>query len=391
MTIDRNTALRAGTAALDKGDALTARRYFESILDAGVGDARTSILLAIACQKLGDMPALHRAIDQALAFDPRNLHALLMKGDRLAATGNARAAAQFYGAAVTLASQVQNLPPVLVDYVRRAAESRDRIHAHIEQHLRKGVASAGFDERTSSRRFVQSMEMLAGRKQLFTQQPRAYYFPELPQIQFYPREQFPWLDAIEAATDEISAELAGVLARNQGLEPYIQSSGDVPFGDRHSLLNSLDWSAFFLYKNGRLIEENAAQCPKTMAALERVPFPRVKDRDPMALFSVLKPGVRIAPHHGFLNTRLICHLPLVVPPGCFLRVGNDTREFRKGQAWVFDDSIEHEAWNSSNEPRVILIFDIWRPELSEEERALVAALLEAVDSYGSGPRVEWTD
>jgi aspartyl/asparaginyl beta-hydroxylase (cupin superfamily) len=58
---------------------------------------------------------------------------------------------------------------------------------------------------------------------------------------------------------------------------------------------------------------------------------------------------------------------------------------------VFDDSIEHEAWNSSNEPRVILIFDIWRPELSEEERGLVAALLEAVDSYGGGPRVEWTD
>jgi aspartyl/asparaginyl beta-hydroxylase (cupin superfamily) len=391
MTIDRNTALRAGTAALDNGDALTARRYFESILDSGMGDAQTSILLAIACQKLGDMPALHRAIDQALAFDPRNLHALLMKGDRLAATGNARVAAQFYGAAVTLASQVQNLPPVLADYVRRAAESRDRIHAHIEQHLRKGVASAGFDERNSSPRFVQSMDMLTGRKQLYTQQPRAYYFPELPQIQFYPREQFPWLDAIEAATDEICAELADVLARNQGLEPYVQSSGDVPLGDRHSLLNSLDWSAFFLYKNGRLVEENAAQCPKTMAALERVPFPRVKDRDPMALFSVLKPGVRIAPHHGFLNTRLICHLPLVVPPGCFLRVGNDTREFGKGQAWVFDDSIEHEAWNSSNEPRVILIFDIWRPELSEEERALVAALLEAVDSYGSGPRVEWTD
>jgi aspartyl/asparaginyl beta-hydroxylase (cupin superfamily) len=389
--MDKNTALRAGTAALDKGDALTARRCFESILDAGFGDAQTSILLAIACQKLDDMAAVSHAIDQALRFDPRNLHALLMKGDRLAATGDARTAAQFYGAAVMLASQAQNLPPTLAEYVRRAAESRDRIHAHIEAHLRKQLEAVGYDPRVSSARFSQSIDMLSGRKQLFTQQPRAFYFPELPQIQFYRREMFPWLDAIEAATDDILGELQGVLARNQGLEPYIQSGGDVPFGDRHSLLNSLDWSAFFLYKSGERVEQNAAQCPKTMAALENVPFPHVKGRDPMALFSVLKPGVRIAPHHGFLNTRLICHLPLVVPPGCFLRVGNETREFRKGEAWVFDDSIEHEAWNSSGEPRVILIFNIWRPELTEEERRLVAGLLEAVDTYGSGPRVEWTD
>jgi aspartate beta-hydroxylase len=386
--IDKNTAMRAGTTALEAGDALTARRHFESILAAGAGDAQTCILLALACQRLEDIPALHQAIDRALAFEPRNLHALLMKGDRLLATGNARGAAQFYGAAVTLASQARNLPPALVDFLRRAAETRDRIHAHIEAHLRTQLTAAGYDEKSSSSRFAQSIDLLTGRKQLYTQAPRAFYFPELPQIQFYPRESFPWLDAIEAATDDICAELQGVLARNRGLEPYIQSAGDVPLGDSHNLLDSLDWSAFFLYKDGELIEENAAQCPKTLAALEQVPFPRVKGRDPMVLFSVLKPGVRIAPHHGFLNTRLVCHLPLVVPPGCFLRVGNEQREFRKGTAWVFDDSIEHEAWNTSQEPRVVLIFDIWRPELSEDERKLVATLLEAVDTY-SGPRVEW--
>jgi aspartyl/asparaginyl beta-hydroxylase (cupin superfamily) len=291
---------------------------------------------------------------------------------------------------VAIASQTPNLPPAFIDYVRRAAQARDQIHGHIEAHLLKQLAASGYDVGSSSRRFVQSIDMLTGKKQLYTQQPRAYYFPELPQIQFYPREMFPWLDAIEAATDDICAELQGVLERNRGLVPYIQDSGDVPMGDQHTLLNSLDWSAFFFYRSGALVEENAAQCPKTMAALANVPFPRVKGRDPMALFSVLRPGVRIAPHPGFLNTRLICHLPLIVPRGCHLRVGNDSREFEKGKAWVFDDSIEHEAWNSSNETRVILIFDIWRPELTTEEQRLVASLLEAVDSYGSGPRVEWT-
>jgi aspartyl/asparaginyl beta-hydroxylase (cupin superfamily) len=127
----------------------------------------------------------------------------------------------------------------------------------------------------------------------------------------------------------------------------------------------------------------------TLAALEAAPLARIKGRTPSILFSRLKPGARIAPHTGFLNTRLICHLPLVVPPGCYFRVGNDQRQWEKGKAWVFDDTIEHEAWNSSGEPRVVLIFDIWRPELSDEERGLVAALIEAVDSYETSAKGSW--
>lgn len=380
--------MRAGRAALETGDALTARRHFESILAAGVGDAATCIMLGLACHRLKDWPALHQAVDRALAYEPRNLQAMLMKGDCLVESDNERMASQFYGAAVTIAGQMKNLPPALVENVRRAAETRDRINARIEEHLRKQLGAAGYDERTSSSRFVQSVDLLTGKKQIYPQQPRAYYFPELPNVQFYPRATFPWLAALEAATDDICSELQGVLERNRAIVPYVQSKKDAPVSHSHGLLNSLDWSAFFLYKDGVVIEENAAQCPKTMAALEHVPLPRIKERAPMALFSVLKPGVRIPPHHGFLNARLICHLPLIVPPGCFLRVGNDTREWHKGQAWVFDDSIEHEAWNSSNETRVILIVDLWRPELTAEEQGLVTTLLEAIDTY-AGPRAEW--
>lgn len=86
------------------------------------------------------------------------------------------------------------------------------------------------------------------------------------------------------------------------------------------------------------------------------------------------------------NTRLIGHLPLIVPPDCGFRVGNDTRQWQEGKAWLFDDSIEHEAWNGSDRPRVVLLFDIWRPELSAEERESVAALFEAVDEFGGVPR-----
>ena len=104
---------------------------------------------------------------------------------------------------------------------------------------------------------------------------------------------------------------------------------------------------------------------------------------------MLRPRTRIPPHNGLVNTRLICHLPLIVPPGCGFRVGNETREWVEGKAWVFDDSIDHEAWNDSDQTRVILLFEIWRPELTEEERALVAAMFEEIAAAGSLPK--WDD
>jgi aspartyl/asparaginyl beta-hydroxylase (cupin superfamily) len=382
--------MRAGKAALESGDALAARRHFEAILAAGLGDAPACIMLAIACQKLGDMEAVQKAIDTALSHDSRNIHALLMKAERLAATGNTRVAAQFYGAAVALASQVKDLPPMLVEFVRHAAEARDRIGAHFEAHLRAGLGVAAGAPPSASPRFERSVAMLAGKGQVYPQQPRDYYFPELPQLQFFPRDMAAWLDPVEAAADEIRAELKAVLQVDRGLVPRIQDRRDVPHGDTHGLLDSRDWSAFYLCKDGVTVEENAARCPNTMAALANAPLPSIKGRQPSVLFSVLKPGVHVAANHGRLNTMLTCHLPLEVPAGSSLRVGDEQRSWQYRKAWAFDDSIEHEWRNPGDGTLVVLSFDVWRPEISEQERRAVTALLEAMDAYGSGPRVEWT-
>jgi len=382
---------QAGLSAMQSGDSATARRLFEQIAAAGAADASIWGALAMACQNLGDMPAMLAAVDRALALEQGNLPALIMKGDYLLAAGNARAATSFYGLAVALAARSSGLSQSTTHLVRRAEATRDRINADIERHLRACLAEYGYDEIRSSVRFTHSLDILTGRKQRYSQRPRAYFYPELPEIQFYPRAQFPWLDAVEAATDDICLELAEVLKRKDAFVPYIQKSADAPAKDGQTLLNSLDWSAFFLWKNGAPVAENAAQCPKTLAALEDVPLARIEGRTPSILFSLLKPGTHIAPHAGFLNCRLICHLPLIVPPGCRLRVGNDEREWRQGEAWVFDDTIEHEAWNSSDQTRVVLIFDIWRPELTEEERGLVTALLRAVDTYGGSRPSTWDD
>jgi aspartyl/asparaginyl beta-hydroxylase (cupin superfamily) len=114
-----------------------------------------------------------------------------------------------------------------------------------------------------------------------------------------------------------------------------------------------------------------------MALIDRFPQPRIGGCSPNAMFSLLAPNTRIPPHHGVANTRLVCHLPLIVPDGCWFRVGAETRQWERGRAWVFDDTIEHEALNPSDALRVILIIDIWHAGLGPQERAAVTALLEA--------------
>ena len=118
-------------------------------------------------------------------------------------------------------------------------------------------------------------------------------------------------------------------------------------------------------------EENIARCPATAAALAALPMLDLPGKGPTALYSILEPRTRIPPHTGSSNVRATVHLPLMVPKGCGLRVGAETRTPEAGMAWAFDDTIEHEAWNDSDEPRAILIFDIWNPLLTEAERAAV--------------------
>jgi aspartate beta-hydroxylase len=118
-----------------------------------------------------------------------------------------------------------------------------------------------------------------------------------------------------------------------------------------------------------------------MLSPQSTPWPDQPGRTPVAMFSLLKPRTRIPPHVGVSNARLVTHLPLIIPPGCGFRVGNQSRQWVPGQAWVFDDTIEHEAWNDSEQLRVVLIFDIWHPELSAVERRMITAMTEAQNLF----------
>jgi aspartyl/asparaginyl beta-hydroxylase (cupin superfamily) len=114
-----------------------------------------------------------------------------------------------------------------------------------------------------------------------------------------------------------------------------------------------------------------------MAVIATLPQPQVPGASPNAMFSLLAPRTRIPPHTGVANTRLVCHLPLIVPSNCGFRCGATTRDWRIGESFVFDDTIEHEAWNDSDELRVVLIVDLWAPALDAAEREGVAKVIGA--------------
>ena len=386
--IDLKATIAAGFEALRRGDPHAARDSFARAIAARTAQPSAWYGLSLVHRTLGAPKEEHAALDQTLGIDPRHVPALIAKGDLYSRAGDLRAATSYYHAVLKFAAAQPSIPPELRAEMQRIELVCKRFAQEYEAHLLADLSRAGAGG-AGSERFNHALELLLGKRQIYLQQPRYFFFPELPQVQFYDPRQFSWREALERETDVIRRELRGILDSGSGFAPYIQAEADRPAFSAKGLLNNLDWGACYLIRDGAEVAENAARCPGTMAALSQVPLCRIAGRAPSVLFSSLRPGARIHPHHGFMNTRLICHLPLIVPGQCALRVGNETREWREGELLVFDDSIEHEAWNSSAQLRVVLIFDIWRPELSQDERRLVAAMLESIDSFG--PRQAWTD
>lgn len=372
-------------ARLGEGLPEVACDILRDLIDAGYATAAVEGCLAQALLRTGDAPGAEAAADRALSLDVREARALCVKGDILSQRGELRDANAYYGGLMRVLEGAPTLDADLREGLIRARALRRRVTGDMMQTLQGELQGAGFSEERSHPRFRHALDLALGRKALYMPQPKAFYYPELPASQFYPRAEFPWLEGVERASDAMLAELNAVLTQeNESFSPYVQTMPNMPKRPGDLLIDSMDWSACFLWRDGQETA-HAARCPQTMAALADAPLCRIRGRSPQVMFSQLKAGARIPPHHGYVNTRLVCHVPLIVPEGCWFRVGNETRSWRRGEAWVFDDTIEHEAANDSSSDRVILIFDIWHPALSEEERHLVGTLLEAMDAYSPNP------
>lgn len=377
---DYEAIAHAGVDALRRGDARSARGAFEQVAAAGRASLQLWMFLAQACEALGDGPAMVAALGPILEKEPRNLHALLMRGEQCVREGDDKAASSWFGLALSIAEQAQNLPADIHPRLKRAEDAMAASSQRYQAYLHERLVAGGADPANVNPRFAEAIDILNGRAQPQLQQPTIFYYPRLPHIPFYDPSDFDWVAALEAETAAIRAEVEGVLAADRDIAPYVRTNAGRPTPE-HALLNDPGWSAYYLWQDGKLIEDHAAACPRTVAALRDLPIPVIAERSPYVLFSVLKPGTHIPPHWGMLNTRLICHLPLIVPEGCRLRVGNEVRTVEAGKMMIFDDSISHEAWNDSGETRVILLFEIWRPELDDGERKALTTMFEAIGAY----------
>ncbi|UVW27153.1 aspartyl/asparaginyl beta-hydroxylase domain-containing protein [Massilia sp. H6] len=369
-------------AAFEAGDRVGARALLERLVAADGREVQQWLNLAVVCLALEDDAGEEAAIRGALTVDPYDLVALVLRSRLYIRQGKRQAAAAACAAVAAVAPPMHMLAPDLKPAVREALAWHDAynrefggyLDAFLQPHLNE-VAGENLQ------RFRDSLDVMLGRKRRYDSQPAMFHYQGLAPVSFFARGDFSWLDAFEAATGEIRDEFLAVQASRQGFSPYIDYGDDLPLAQWAELNRSPSWSALRLIDNGEAVAANAQRCPRTMALLATAPQPKQPGRTPSAMFSVLKPRTRIPPHTGVSNVRLVTHLPLIVPPDCGFRVGNDTRQWEEGKAWVFDDTIEHEAWNDSDQLRVVLIFDIWHPQLSQAERALITAMSAGINAF----------
>lgn len=334
---------------------------------------------AVALRLLGDFHASLAVLDEALDMKPYDFAALLAKGAMLEKINRPKAAVEVYRNALKIAPPRAHCPPAVttqMDYAARMVDQHAKALGDFMRQrlsgLRADVGQAALD------RFDEGLEIYAGLIQPPKQQPLLLNYPRLPVIPFYDRNLFPWLSTLEDATPVIQAELTALLETGfDDFAPYIAYPKGVPVNQWGELNHSRKWSSLFLWKDGRRQDAICARCPDTAALLDSLPMADQDSFSPTAMFSALQPHTHIPAHTGSSNVRLLAHLPIILPGPARFRVGNTVKSWEMGKAWIFDDTIEHEAWNDADALRVILIFDVWNPYLDDKEKVLITEMMKA--------------
>ena len=167
------------------------------------------------------------------------------------------------------------------------------------------------------------------------------------------REHFPWLNVLEDNWEIIRDEAEALMPYRDAIPPLSEISPD------HAKLDKdKKWRSYFLWGYGFKSDENCARCPKTTQILKKVPGLRT------ALFSIHDKGMTIAPHKGVTAGVCVVHLGLKIPreyENLAIRVEDEIVHWRNGEAFVFDDTREHETWNRTDDERIILLLHVDRP------------------------------
>jgi ornithine lipid ester-linked acyl 2-hydroxylase len=186
---------------------------------------------------------------------------------------------------------------------------------------------------------------------------------------FFELDRFPWVEHIEENWEVIRDELRHVLEDRDALPNFQDISKD-----QIEITDDDRWKTYFLYGYGFEAELGVETCPRTAALMREIPGMTT------AMFSILSPRKHILDHRGPYKGVLRYHLGVVVPEdaqACRIRVGEEIRHWQEGESMVFDDTLNHEVWNDTDETRVVLFVDVLRP-LPEPESTINRWIVKAI-------------
>jgi aspartyl/asparaginyl beta-hydroxylase (cupin superfamily)/Tfp pilus assembly protein PilF len=372
-----------GIHALQKGDVQGGIKRLESARKAAPDDLFVLMTLCDVYRQTGASDAERDVIDAALAVDAYFAPALLAKGAWFERAGQASLAATTYANALKISPPEAEWPEA---YRTQLAQAK-RVSEGFARKFR-GYLSDALAEKIDAlppalaERWHEAVSLRARCSQPYVSESNQLHVPRLPAIPFYDPADFPFFRDLEAKTDVIREELLAALEQDrEKFSPYIAYNPGEPVNQWAELNHSDRWSTLQLWRYGEPLQENLGRCPETAKALREASLATIDGVCPNALFSALAPHTHIPPHNGESNARLVAHLPLIIPEKCSIRVGFETREWKVGEILVFDDTLEHEARNDSDELRVVLIFDVWNPLLTTEERDIVNRMASASRQY----------
>ena len=407
---------------LQQGRLDEAEQSAHLTLQARPGDVPSLNVLGLIALRRGQLPRAQQLLESSVASDPNYALSRHYLGRVHDASGNVDGAVAAHGAALKLApgmfiirlhyataleragqneqaalqyfrasndAQAQGrwtssettapaLRPMVEHGVRMVRETRKAAFATLLAPLRQrfGADSLARVEQALRVYFREQASVYPDPRQ----HPTFLFFPGLPPAPYLDRALFPWIEQLEAQTEAIRQELLQQLPSAAGRERVFNNDA-IEQQNLRGLKSPPSWNGYYFYRHGERRVDNCAACPETARALELLPLSHVRGHGPEVLFSVFTAGTHLLPHRGVTNTRLVGHLPLLVPPECALNVGGEVHEWQEGRAVVFDDTYEHEAWNRSDRTRVVLIFDIWNPHLTEAERCAIELLVPAMGDF----------
>ena len=362
---------------LDHGAYQPAAGFFTRLADIDPEQPAVRLPLAVTLEETGQLDAAFEQVSIAIRARPDDYFPYLYLGSVLERMGQRRLASIAYAKAARL--NVDN--EALVDDPHLPSHARVRcrrgnaligsflrtLHADAVTRVQRSRPAARLERVAAAtwRRLHRTPVFLSNPEQ----NPNWFYIPHLDRSAWFEREEFPWVTALEARSGDILEEVKQRYRIDDDTKPYLNHG---TFSDEwQNIVGTTNWGACHFYNGFNRKDEVCSRFPVTSSVLDDLPLFRVEGKAVEALYSVLKPGTRIPPHRGSSNAKLTVHLPLVVPDNCFLRADGEARRVEFGRCLFFDDSFLHDAWNDSQDVRIVLIFQVWHPDLTQDERMVI--------------------